>query len=134
MTAGDGRLMSIGEDGASVTIPPGLVTATGLALDQLLARTAAKGGTVDRRLVELHRALVAADRANRAGLRTRKPRPTGGPSSIGTAAAAQLLGVTPARVRQLASEGRLAGAERHGRDWAIPPAAVDDYRAGRPAR
>ena len=33
---------------------------------------------------------------------------------------AQLLDMTPSRVRQLCAAGRLQGAQRIGRDWMIP--------------
>jgi len=52
-----------------------------------------------------------------------------------TAEAARELGVTPARVRQLILAGRLP-AEKHGRDWLIDPASLDqvgERRPGRPA-
>ena len=42
-----------------------------------------------------------------------------------TADAARVLGVTPARVRQLLADDRIPGAHRVGRDWLIPnPPAV----------
>jgi excisionase family DNA binding protein len=44
-----------------------------------------------------------------------------------TSEAAKILGVTPRRVRVLASTGRLRGAQQVGRDWLIPPASVDNF-------
>jgi len=43
------------------------------------------------------------------------------------------LGVTPARVRQLAIAGRIAGARRFGPAWMFPTnARVTNVRMGRP--
>lgn len=39
---------------------------------------------------------------------------------VTTADAAELLGVSERRVRQLAAAGRIDGAERFGRSWAVP--------------
>ncbi|HXF67427.1 MAG TPA: helix-turn-helix domain-containing protein [Burkholderiales bacterium] len=51
------------------------------------------------------------------------------------AEAAAVLGVTPGRVRQLLSEGRIIGARKHGRDWLIPaPVRVREVPRGRPPR
>lgn len=53
---------------------------------------------------------------------------------ISTAEAAQLLGVTPQRVRVLIAEGRLA-AQKIGRDHAVELASVAAFRPrpeGRP--
>jgi excisionase family DNA binding protein len=41
--------------------------------------------------------------------------------------AAQMLNITPQRIRILASEGRFPGAEKTGRDWLIPEAAVKAF-------
>lgn len=53
-----------------------------------------------------------------------------------TAEAAEALGVTPRRVRQLIAEGRLA-AKKAGRDYVIDPRglkAVEDRKTGRPRK
>lgn len=42
--------------------------------------------------------------------------------------AAQRLGLTKRFVRDLASSGRFAGAERHEDHWLIPEEAVETYR------
>lgn len=47
---------------------------------------------------------------------------------ITTAAAAQILGVTAQRVRDLARTGIIAG-EKTGRDWQVDLASVEAYRA-----
>lgn len=44
---------------------------------------------------------------------------------MGTATAAELLGVTPTRVRQLAAQ---LGGVRVGRDWQIPLEAIEQRR------
>ena len=44
-----------------------------------------------------------------------------------TTAAAARLGVTPRRVRQYLREGRLPGAYRLGRDWAIPEQTLAEF-------
>ena len=50
-----------------------------------------------------------------------------------SAQAAARLGVTPARIRQLAIAGRIRGAYRQGRDWLIPIRfSVQKVRQGRP--
>ncbi len=48
-----------------------------------------------------------------------------------TKRAAQKLGVTPAQIRHLLSQGRLKG-EKFGRDWMVETASIDDYIANRP--
>ena len=45
------------------------------------------------------------------------------PVLIGTEAAASELGITPRRLRQLLSEGRVEGAVHVGHDWVIPSPA-----------
>lgn len=52
---------------------------------------------------------------------------------IGTKEAAQRLGITPQRVVQLISMGRLS-AEKVGRDWLMEESAVEDYQRGKPGR
>lgn len=52
-----------------------------------------------------------------------------------TTNAADRLGVTPRRVRQMLLAGQLRG-QRHGRDWIIPEDAIDTIarpKRGRPA-
>jgi len=39
---------------------------------------------------------------------------------LSSAEAARILGVSPMRVRQLLSQGRIKGARKIGRDWVIP--------------
>ena len=59
------------------------------------------------------------------------------PDFLTVAQAAQRLGVKPARVRQLLGEGRIPGAVKFGRDWAVPQsglAAVAGRRTGRPRK
>ncbi|MDA8065696.1 MAG: helix-turn-helix domain-containing protein [Thermaerobacter sp.] len=46
--------------------------------------------------------------------------------------AAEKLGVTPARVRVLAREGRIHGAIKVGRDWVIPSPVVVEERGPGP--
>lgn len=48
-----------------------------------------------------------------------------------TAEASQLLRLSTARVRQLASADRLPGSRKIGREWWIPRAAIAAYRDGR---
>jgi excisionase family DNA binding protein len=48
-------------------------------------------------------------------------------SLVTTKEAAQILGVTPARVRQLIKEKRLA-AEKHGRDHLLQDREVERFR------
>ena len=48
-------------------------------------------------------------------------------SLVTTKVAAQILGVTPVRVRQLIKEGRLA-AEKHGRDHLLQGREVERFR------
>jgi len=64
-------------------------------------------------------------------------------TELTTSEAAERLGVTPMRVRQLCQGGELPGARRRGRDWLIPVAAISVYQqnrrpagypAGRPRR
>lgn len=56
-----------------------------------------------------------------------------------TGQAAEMLGVTPTRVRQFIEQGRL-GARRLGRDWVLRRAAVERFaavprsRTGRPSK
>lgn len=58
---------------------------------------------------------------------------TAGPADfwLSVPATASVLGVTQARVRWLASHGRLPGATRLGRDWLIGRKAIEDYRRTR---
>lgn len=42
------------------------------------------------------------------------------PALVSTDQAAQLLGVSPRRVRQWLAKGRIMGAQRVGRAWVIP--------------
>lgn len=44
-----------------------------------------------------------------------------------TAQAAERLGVSTARIRQLCAQGRFPGAFRAGRDWMIPAEAVQAF-------
>ena len=46
-----------------------------------------------------------------------------------TESAAEFLGVTPARIRQLIMEGRLK-SEKHGRDHLIQEVDLQEYTAG----
>lgn len=46
-----------------------------------------------------------------------------------TVAAADILGITPDSVRRQCKRGRFPGARIRGRDWDIPMAAVEAYRA-----
>lgn len=50
-------------------------------------------------------------------------------STFTTAEAARELGVTAARIRQLAAAGELKG-EKRGRDWMIDAASVEKRRKG----
>jgi excisionase family DNA binding protein len=52
---------------------------------------------------------------------------------VSTDGASEVLGVAPRTVRKLAASGRLPGAERHGRDWSIPEAALAAHMARRSA-
>ena len=50
--------------------------------------------------------------------------------------AAQVLGVTPATLRQQIARGKF-GADKIGRDWHVQPAEVERYRVeslGKPGR
>jgi excisionase family DNA binding protein len=47
-----------------------------------------------------------------------------------TQIAANSLGVSTARVRKLLATGKLLG-HKHGRDWQVNAASVDDYRDSR---
>ena len=49
-----------------------------------------------------------------------REQPTGSVDNLTVKGAADELGVTEARVRQLASQGRIEGAHKVGRDWIIP--------------
>jgi excisionase family DNA binding protein len=49
------------------------------------------------------------------------------------AQAADLLGISPQRVRQLISAGRLK-AEKAGRDWLIDPPDLEAVRERKPGR
>lgn len=53
--------------------------------------------------------------------------------TIGTAEAAELLGVSPRRVRQLAAEGRLPAEFDRG-SWCIRADDLEEYLANMPAR
>ncbi|MGV3721995.1 MAG: helix-turn-helix domain-containing protein [Actinomycetota bacterium] len=48
--------------------------------------------------------------------------------------AAEKLNISTARVRQLAGQGRLPGAQRVGRDWVIPAEAVEKFEPLPPHR
>ena len=50
----------------------------------------------------------------------RPEKPTGTVDNLTVKGAAEELGVTEARVRQLAAQGRIEGAHKIGRDWIIP--------------
>jgi excisionase family DNA binding protein len=52
------------------------------------------------------------------------------PTPVTVAEAAQLAGVSPRRIRQLAASGRIR-ARRHGRDWLIDPHAAREWPARR---
>lgn len=47
-----------------------------------------------------------------------------------TAQAAARLGLSRSQVAHLASQGRLRGAQKAGRDWLIPAGAIAQYRPG----
>ena len=47
---------------------------------------------------------------------------------------AQLLGLQPARTRELCRAGRLPGAQKVGRDWIVPEGAIKAYKPGAPGR
>ena len=47
-------------------------------------------------------------------------KPTDTVDNLTVKGAAEELGVTKARVRQLAAQGRIEGAHKIGRDWIIP--------------
>ncbi len=44
-----------------------------------------------------------------------------------TAQAGEIMEVDASRVRQLAGEGLIPGAEKHGRDWMIPRPFAEAY-------
>ncbi len=47
---------------------------------------------------------------------------------LSTAQAAERLGISAERVRQLAAQGRFAGAFLLGKTWAIPSSAVASFK------
>ena len=54
---------------------------------------------------------------------------------ITAATAARELGVSPARIRQLAGAGRIKGAKRMGRDWIMPSLLrIKQVPQGRPRK
>ena len=53
-------------------------------------------------------------------LNLRAEKPTDTVDNLTVKGAAEELGVTKARVRQLAAQGRIEGAHKIGRDWIIP--------------
>jgi len=55
------------------------------------------------------------------------------PEELTTKQAAEILGVTPRRVRMLIRNGRLP-AEKHGRDWAIKPGDLEFVKVRKPGR
>lgn len=55
------------------------------------------------------------------------------PEELTTKQAAEILGVTPRRVRVLIRSGRLP-AEKHGRDWAIKLADLELVKVRKPGR
>lgn len=120
------------EAGASVVVPPRLVAATAVGVARLVDRALFRGDPIDPALAELVRSLAEAERMNRRGERSRTRDPVDRlPRILDVKGAACALGVDPSRVRKLARAGRLPGSLRLGRDWSIPPDAVEHYRTER---
>ncbi len=55
------------------------------------------------------------------------------PDDLTTNEAAEILNISPRRVRALIHAGRLP-AEKHGRDWAIKPADLELVKVRKPGR
>lgn len=55
------------------------------------------------------------------------------PDDLTTNEAADILNITPRRVRALINAGRLP-AEKHGRDWAIEPEDLELVKVRKPGR
>lgn len=47
---------------------------------------------------------------------------------------AEILGLQPARTRELCRQGRLPGAQKIGRDWIVPESGIKAYKPGAPGR
>lgn len=45
-------------------------------------------------------------------------------NTLTVAEAARRAGVSPEWIRKLCAQGRIKGAKKHGRDWAIPAGAA----------
>ena len=112
---------------AGVTVPPELCRFLHVAvLTQLQAEERLNaGGIPPAGLAELLRELrVSARRTPAATIGTVDPTP------VTVAEAAELAGVSPRRIQQLAAEGKIR-ARRFGRDWQIDPQSARDWPARR---
>lgn len=115
--------------GDTIAIPVGLAPLAALLVELGAREVRQRGGTRSAmpRLGELE-AILRTAAASARGTPSRTMEPRSRPEELTTAQAADLMGVSARRVRELARTGRIVSRKVAGRDWLIDAGSARSYR------
>jgi excisionase family DNA binding protein len=115
--------------GATVAIPLGLAPLAALLVELGAREITQRGGarSAMQGLPQLE-AILRAAAASARGTPARTMEPQGRPEELTTAQAAELMGISARRVRELARKRRIVSRKVAGRDWLIDAGSARSWR------